>query len=393
MQRRKTILTVSCFTLVLLASAACGGGNGQDAGSYKESKQYKTLTKSPPKAGVVPAGALDGITMTFVGFGGDPQKVQMNILEEFKKTSGADLRGDAPSGVAKIKAQVESGNVSWDVANIDSVEAAANCDVLMAPDTDIIDASALPEGLELGKCGVPGDITGNVLAYNVDKFGKKAPSSWADFFDTARFPGKRGMDGSNPAGVFEAALLADGVAPKDLYPLDTKRALAKLDTIKDQLVYWTSGAEQQQMIESGQVDMGFMWSGRVFERDGDGCKLGCSPPAAHPGCLRVGGPEEGAQSCGIDGSDQLLAGQGAKREVHRGHLLPGPQQKLEAGAQQKRGKGLRDRGPVHRPSIYQLRVLGQELDQAGRCLHQLDQWLRSPPPQLLRSPPPSGRGH
>ena len=76
------------------------------------------------------------------------------------------------------------------------------------------------------------DITyGVVLGYNTDATAGQVPEGWADFFDTAKFPGKRGFWDYSAGGIFEFALLADGVAPADLYPLDLERATAKLDTI------------------------------------------------------------------------------------------------------------------------------------------------------------------
>ena len=56
--------------------------------------------------------------------------------------------------------------------------------------------------------------------------------------------------------------MADGVAPGDLYPLDLERATAKLDTIKDDIVFWASGAESQELIGSGEIAMTMIWNGR-----------------------------------------------------------------------------------------------------------------------------------
>jgi putative spermidine/putrescine transport system substrate-binding protein len=64
--------------------------------------------------------------------------------------------------------------------------------------------------------------------------------------------------------MFEFALMADGVKPKDLYPLDLPRATKKLDTIKDDLVFWQSGAESQELIGSGEVAMTMIWNGRAW---------------------------------------------------------------------------------------------------------------------------------
>jgi putative spermidine/putrescine transport system substrate-binding protein len=107
------------------------------------------------------------------------------------------------------------------------------------------------------------DMTyGVVLAYNTDKTAGQVPAGWADFFDTAKFPGKRGMWDYSEGGIFEVALMADGVKPTELYPLDLERATKKLDTIKNDLVFWGSGAESQELIGSGEVAMTLIWNGR-----------------------------------------------------------------------------------------------------------------------------------
>jgi putative spermidine/putrescine transport system substrate-binding protein len=100
--------------------------------------------------------------------------------------------------------------------------------------------------------------------YNKDKYGSNPPQGWADFFDTKKFPGTRAIQNDYIGGGFEAALLADGVAPDKLYPLDYDRAFRKLDTIKKDLKFWTKGAESQQMMENKQVDMLIAWTGRAY---------------------------------------------------------------------------------------------------------------------------------
>src|SRR5699024_2625058 len=70
-----------------------------------------------------------------------------------------------------------------------------------------------------------------------------------------RFPGARAWPG-DPAFVdssYEIALLADGVPPDELYPLDIERAEAKLDTIREELIFYQSYPEVQQLLTSGSV--------------------------------------------------------------------------------------------------------------------------------------------
>ena len=51
-------------------------------------------------------------------------------------------------------------------------------------------------------------------------------------------------------GPLEEALLADGVEPKDLYPLDVDRAFRKLDQIKHYVrKWWANGSEVMQLFK------------------------------------------------------------------------------------------------------------------------------------------------
>lgn len=251
-----------------LALVACGTGQGESD---------VDLGKGPAKAGTVKKNALDGTTMTFVSYGGIYQEGQEKAaVKPFATESGAKVLSDGPTDYTKIKAQVDSKNVAWDVIDTDTIWAEAQCGKLVMPlDFDIIDTSKAPKSA-VGKCTVPAMSYGYVLMYDKEKFGNNPPKGWADFFDTKKFPGKRGVNGipSDAApGVFEAALTADGVAPKDLYPLDVDRSLEKLSTIRDDLVFWTTGAESQQLLESGEVSMAMVWSGRAYSAVKNGAKF------------------------------------------------------------------------------------------------------------------------
>ncbi|MCW2690743.1 MAG: Spermidine/putrescine-binding periplasmic protein, partial [Mycobacterium sp.] len=144
----------------------------------------------------------------------------------------------------------------------------AQCGQLFLPlDKSIVDTSKIPAGAITDDCSVPAMGYGLIIMYNTKKYGANPPTSWADFYDTKKFPGKRGIEGDMgdlDAGVLEGALLADGVAPDKMYPLDVQRALTKMSTIKQDTAFWSTGAQAQQFLESGEVDMCLLWSGRAY---------------------------------------------------------------------------------------------------------------------------------
>ncbi|ANW65165.1 ABC transporter [Mycobacterium sp. djl-10] len=259
---RRVPLALTAAAVITAVTAACS------ASSPGPSTELD-LGSGPPQAGTVKAGALDGVTLTFVSYGGIFQDGQTKAaIEPFAQESGATVLQDGPTENSKIKAQVDSGNVTWDVVDTTNVFSAKNCGELFMPiDTSIVDTSKIPEGAQTDECSVPAMGYGLIVVYNTEKYGANPPKTWADFYDTAKFPGKRGMQGISgelDPGVFEGALLADGVAADAIYPIDAERALGKMSSIRDDFVFWTTGAQAQQLLEAGQVDMALLWSGRAY---------------------------------------------------------------------------------------------------------------------------------
>ncbi|MGE3829852.1 MAG: ABC transporter substrate-binding protein [Parvibaculaceae bacterium] len=186
---------------------------------------------------------------------------------------GITIREATTNGLPEIRVQVQSKSVTWDIANTAAEECAIGSkEGLFEP----LDKSIVKEdGIDPKLVGP--DWTANlyystVIAWNTDTIGKDGvvPSSWADFFNVEKFPGDRAIY-DHPRGNLEAALLADGVAPADLYPLDVERAFKKLEQIKPQIkVWWTSGAQSAQLIKDGEVDLVQIWNGRVDAAIKDG---------------------------------------------------------------------------------------------------------------------------
>lgn len=244
-------------TAVLLLSACSGGA----------SSPPPTRDFGSPQVGEVAPGILDGVTLTYAGPGGIFQEGQDTaIWQPFAEASGAKLQMDAfDSG--KLKAMVESGNVAWDVVNTSQVDTARNCGTLYEKiDRSRIDTSELPEGTITDDCMVPNVMYGFVMAYNTEVFGDNPPRSAADFFDTERFPGKRTVPQTSyvdPQNL-EFALMADGVDLDGLQPEHIDQAIEKYKSLGSDMIAWTTGAQAQQQLESGEAVLGFVWSGRGY---------------------------------------------------------------------------------------------------------------------------------
>ncbi|HEX7825559.1 MAG TPA: extracellular solute-binding protein [Mycobacterium sp.] len=117
-----------------------------------------------------------------------------------------------------------------------------------------------------------GFYIGVAQGWLTETFPDGGPQDWVDFFDTEKYPGKRAWPGSPGFfdGSYEIALLADGVAVEDLYPLDLERATAKLNTIRDDLVFYQSYPEVQQLLSSGSAAIAVTVTGQftALQRSG-----------------------------------------------------------------------------------------------------------------------------
>ena len=211
-------------------------------------------------------GGASARDMVFTSWGGTTQDAQKQAwVAPFEKSSGLTVKLDGPTDYGKLKAMVDSGNVEWDVVDVegDFAAAAAKAGLLEPLDFALINKS------ELDPRFTAADYIGSfyysfVLGYNKDALGGKEPKTWADLFDTKTYPGKRTFYKWSAPGVLEIALLADGVPADKLYPLDLDRAFKKLDTIKSDIVWWSGGAQSQQLLASGEAPIGAFWNGRVF---------------------------------------------------------------------------------------------------------------------------------
>ena len=201
------------------------------------------------------------------------------FYEPFTKETGIEVVGiqgeHEPTGM--IKAMIEAQNYTWDGALLSksSHQSLVNLGYLepIAPAGGPgMHLSEIPEGLR-GEFIMGTDVYASLIAYRTDVMGDKAPTGWKDFWDVGNLPGARALR-KHPFDTIEEALMADGVAPADLYPLDLDRAFASLDRIKDEIdIWWTGGAQTSQLLKSGEVDMLPTWNGRAQVAIDDGAPV------------------------------------------------------------------------------------------------------------------------
>jgi len=203
-------------------------------------------------------------------WGGAYQEAQRKAyFEPFTKATGIKIVEATGPDAAKIKAMVTSGNVEWDVVDVNLATALVLGEQgLLTPiDYGQFDAqtrAAIPDNFRL-PFAVGNETWSVVMAYRRDRFPQGGPKSWKDFWDATKFPGKRAfLDSSFVAPVLELALLADGVEPKNMYPVDMPRAFRSLSKLRPHVVKWTgSSSVMQQMLTDGEADLVVIANGRM----------------------------------------------------------------------------------------------------------------------------------
>ncbi len=170
-------------------------------------------------------------------------------------------------GLDTMREQLKAADNTWDLILVDSDELATGCAEGLFEKTDwaAVGGKDRYQAWAVADCGVGAMLTNIVLAWDKDKF-PVAPS-WSDFWDVAKYPGKRGLR-KDVRGALEIALLADGVAPADIYKtLASKdgvdRAFQKLDQLRPYIVWWNNGAEAAKILGSGDVLMTSAPSGAI----------------------------------------------------------------------------------------------------------------------------------
>jgi putative spermidine/putrescine transport system substrate-binding protein len=218
-------------------------------------------------------------SLTAVSWGGAYTRSQVKAYyEPWEAKTGIKINSeDYNGGLAQVKAQVESGNVTWDVVDVELSDAVRGCDEGLFVRIDPAILPPAPDGTPatedfmkgtLTDCAVGEIVWSTVYAYDASKFPGAKPQTIADFFDVKKFPGKRGIR-KNPKNNLEFALMADGVPAAKVYetlstPEGKDRAFAKLDSIKSDAVWWEAGAQPPQLLADGEVVMTTAYNGRLF---------------------------------------------------------------------------------------------------------------------------------
>ena len=221
-------------------------------------------------------------SMTLVSWGGAYQESQKLAYADPYQEMHPDVEitwdESSAEAVAKLRAMNEAGNITWDLVDVVAADAIRLCDEGLAMEYDADDL--LAEGddgtsaeddfgdLIVSDCFIPQIVYSTTFGYRTDMVGDTPPTEVCAIFDMDTYPGKRALE-KRPINNMEWALYCDGVAKDEIYdvlatPEGQQQALDKLATIKDDVVWWSAGADTPQLLADGEVVMGSTYNGRLF---------------------------------------------------------------------------------------------------------------------------------
>jgi putative spermidine/putrescine transport system substrate-binding protein len=289
--------------------AACGGGGSSSGGSTSsgggtagggETEENPELTK-----------LIEAITSTQViigNYGGDTEEARQKVFwTPFEERTGVKvISADAGSlAVPMLQGEIP---VKWDAVHGSIQEAYAAQlhgkkplpKMPKAAWEDLVTPTKFQpyiwQSFFLGY--VPGMIEGT--------FSGTQPVTWADFFDTKKFPGKRAWPAEYfTGGTMEAALFASGVGPDEIYPIDYEKATAKIAEIFDDLVIYTEYAQAQSFLTSKTASMSFAPNGLWKELEDKGIKMQILWDA--PAILDTNGMNTMPEAPNLDAAEALAA--------------------------------------------------------------------------------------
>jgi len=224
-------------------------------------------------------GAQDANTIGLAASGGMYNDVLRRIwTDDFSKQTGVKVNLSPATSLALAKLQTVSDHPQWDLFELTGpeYELAVRQDLLLPIDTAIVDVKSIPAQY-VKPFGIMYAVFNSCIAWDRKQVpDARQPAGWADVWDTKALPGKRSLDPVNGgAGVMEIALLADGVAPDKLYPLDIDRAFRSLDKLGQQNIIWSNSIEETvQRLVSSEVSLASTWPFRILQADEGGANIG-----------------------------------------------------------------------------------------------------------------------
>jgi putative spermidine/putrescine transport system substrate-binding protein len=254
--RRMALLFIAS---ILVAACAPSGGTGPPTTAATPTLATDGGAASPSPGAASTSVAVEGGTGQYFDC------LRSQYFDPFQAETDMQVISAPETDDTRIRLMVETGSYDVDVEQTTSDTVVRFGDELFERiDYSQINRDEIIEGLALDH-GVGFDPFTFVVAYNTDFTNGQEPTTIEDFFDLERFPGKRGFQINSPISLATVALMADGVPPEEIIPIDFDRAYAKLDSIKDQLVFFETGSNSKDLLDSGETPLIYTFANRVKE--------------------------------------------------------------------------------------------------------------------------------
>jgi mannopine transport system substrate-binding protein len=233
-------------------------------------------------AGSLVAQAQDRQVVIVTTGGSFEQNLRQFMYEPFTRETGIRVVPVSASGadqIARVQAMIGSGRVTWDIYFSGEIQAASERHRALTEDlTEFCARFADRADLLPGACNASGVLSAygtTLIAWNAERFPDGGPAGWADFWNIARFPGPRAFPNFNdPWRVMAAALMADGVPPERIFPIDVERALRKLQEIRPHVgLWWRTGDQSTQGFRNAEYVVGLIWQTRASVLRGEGRRI------------------------------------------------------------------------------------------------------------------------
>jgi putative spermidine/putrescine transport system substrate-binding protein len=248
----------------------------------------RSFLKATAAAGAVVAApsivrAQANQRIVYANWGGSwEQAMKKAWWEPFTKETGIQVVGATGNNLGRLQAMVDAGRVEWDIVEglPELARVGAEKGLLEKIDFNVVDRSQIMNRPEFfHDYSIPEVIFGRILTYNTKMLSER-PKDWAALWDTGKFPGKRAFYNRVESGLLEMALLADGVAPDKLYPIDVPRALKKLGEIRNHIIWYETVTQSEQLMRDGQAAMGLLADGRALNVKNSGAPVDMVPEAS-----------------------------------------------------------------------------------------------------------------
>ena len=241
-------------------------------------------------------GAAAAGKLFYASYGGsNGEALDKIFFKPFSRETGIEVVQTPPVQLAKLRAAAAAGSIEWDIIEWQpaEIQAAASLGLLQPLDYSVIRADDIVFPASRKKFWYSKSFYTTGIGYGARTFeAGKHPTNWREFWDAKRFPGRRGLL-SIPQDTLEIAVLAAGIAPENVYPIDVELAFATLKEIKPHIRKWTdTPPETIALIQNGELDFDYTYNGRVFAAAQAGSKVGFSKSQLmiffSPSCVPTG---------------------------------------------------------------------------------------------------------